>query len=126
MDMPLWDLLWTMVWLALFVIWIWLVITIFIDLLHADMSGWAKAAWVVFVIVLPILGVLVYLIVHGGDMQRRKMRQIAEEQEAQQQHIQSVAGSSSADQLEKLKSLHDQGVLTDSEYAAQKAKVLDA
>ena len=124
--MPLWDLLWAMLWFFVFILWIWLVISIFIDMFHAEMSGWAKAFWVVFVIVLPLLGVLVYLIVHGGDMQNRKMQQIAEQQKAQQQHIQQAAGTSSADQLEKLKSLHDQGVLTDSEYAAQKAKVLDA
>jgi len=123
---PLLDLLLAMFWFFLFIMWIWLVITIFIDIFHTDMSGWAKAGWTIFVIFLPFLGVLVYLIVNGSDMQKRRMDSAVESQKAQQQYIQQVAGTSSADQLEKLKSLHDQGVLTDDEYAAQKQKVLDS
>ena len=124
--MPLLDLLLAMFWFFLFIMWIWLVITIFIDIFQTDMSGWAKAGWTIFVIFLPFLGVLVYLIVNGSDMQKRRMDAAVESQKAQQQYIQQVAGTSSADQLEKLKSLHDQGVLTDDEYAAQKQKVLDS
>jgi len=123
---PLLDLLLAMFWFFLFIMWIWLVITIFIDIFQTDMSGWAKAGWTIFVIFLPFLGVLVYLIVNGSDMQKRRMDSAVESQKAQQQYIQQVAGTSSADQLEKLKSLHDQGVLTDDEYAAQKQKVLDS
>jgi len=123
---PLLDLLLAMFWFFLFIMWIWLVITIFIDIFQTDMSGWAKAGWTIFVIFLPFLGVLVYLIVNGSDMQKRRMDAAVESQKAQQQYIQQVAGTSSADQLEKLKSLHDQGVLTDDEYAAQKQKVLDS
>ena len=124
--MPLLDLLLAMFWFFLFIMWIWLVITIFIDIFQTDMSGWAKAGWTIFVIFLPFLGVLVYLIVNGSDMQKRRMDAAVESQKAQQQYIQQVAGTSSADQLEKLKGLHDQGVLTDDEYAAQKQKVLDS
>ena len=124
--MPLLDLLLAMFWFFLFIMWIWLVITIFIDIFQTDMSGWAKAGWTIFVIFLPFLGVLVYLIVNGSDMQKRRMDAAVESKKAQQQYIQQVAGTSSADQLEKLKSLHDQGVLTDDEYAAQKQKVLDS
>ena len=124
--MPLLDLLLAMFWFFLFIMWIWLVITIFIDIFRSDISGWGKAGWTVFVIFLPFLGVLVYLIVNGSDMQKRRMDSAVESQKAQQQYIQQVAGTSSADQLEKLKSLHDQGVLTDDEYAAQKQKVLDS
>ncbi len=124
--MPLLDLLLAMFWFFLFIMWIWLVITIFIDIFQTDMSGWAKAGWTIFVIFLPFLGVLVYLIVNGSDMQKRRMDAAIESQKAQQQYIQQVAGTSSADQLEKLKSLHDQGVLTDDEYAAQKQKVLNS
>lgn len=112
----------------IFVMWIWLVITVFIDIFrNHEMSGWAKAGWTIFIIFLPLLGVLVYMIVHGGDMQRRKMEEAASMQAAQDDYIRNVAdssGSSNADQLEKLKSLHDSGALTDDEYAAQKAKVL--
>ena len=124
--MPLLDLLLAMFWFVHFIMWIWLVITIFIDIFQTDMSGWAKAGWTIFVIFLPVLGVLVYLIVNGSDMQKRRLDAAVESQKAQQQYIQQVAGTSSADQWEKLKSLHDQGVLTDDEYAAQKQKVLDS
>jgi len=126
--MPLLDLLFAMFWFFLFIAWIWLLIMVFIDIFRSDMSGWVKALWVIFVIVLPLLGVLVYLIVEGDNMQKRAMKQATEQQQAQTAYIQSVAGSgdNTADQLEKLKSLHDQGVLTDDEFAAQKAKVLNS
>ena len=123
--MPLLDLLWAMLWFFLFIVWIWLLITVFIDIFRSEMSGWAKALWVIFVIILPLLGVLIYLIVEGGNMQKRSIKHASEVQQAQDEYIKSVAGgSSSADELEKLKSLHDQGVLSDEEFAAQKAKVL--
>ena len=123
--MPLFDLFWSMLWIFLFIIWIWLLISVFIDIFRTDISGWGKALWVIFVIVLPFLGVLVYLIVHGDDMQERAMNRAMGQQEAQAAYIQDVAGSgSTADELEKLKGLHDRGVLTDDEFAAQKQKVL--
>jgi hypothetical protein len=82
---------------------------------------------VLFVIILPFLGVLVYVIVNGSKMQERRMQDYTNAQQAQEQYIQSVASSASpADQLEKLSKLHDQGVLTDDEYAAQKQKVLNS
>ena len=112
----------------LLILWIWLVITVFIDIFrNHEMNGWAKAGWTIFIIIVPWLGVLVYLIVHGGDMQRRRIDEAAQVQAAQNDYIRTVAdtsGQSNADQLEKLKSLHDQGVLTDDEYQQQKAKVL--
>ncbi len=124
--MPLLDLFFTMLWLFLFFVWIWLVISIFIDIFRSDMSGVAKALWVVFVIFLPLLGVLIYVIVNGDKMQERSMQQAAAVEKAQRQYIQEAAGSapSTADELEKLKGLHDQGVLTDEEFSAQKAKLL--
>ena len=123
--MPLFDLFWSMLWIFLFIIWIWLLISVFIDIFRNDISGWVKALWVIFVIVLPFLGVLIYLIVHGDDMQERAMNRAMGQQAAQAAYIQDVAGSgSTADELEKLKGLHDRGVLTDDEFAAQKQKVL--
>ena len=123
--MPLFDLFWSMLWIFLFIIWIWLLISVFIDIFRNDISGWGKALWVIFVIVLPFLGVLIYLIVHGDDMQERSMDRAKGQQAAQAAYIQDVAGSgSTADELEKLKGLHDRGVLTDDEFAAQKQKVL--
>jgi len=125
--MPLFDVLWAMLWFFLFIVWIWLLITIFIDIFRSDMSGWAKAGWVLFVIILPFLGVLVYVIVNGSKMQERRTQDYTNAQQAQEQYIQSVASSASpADQLEKLKKLHDQGVLSDEEFAAQKQKVLNS
>ncbi len=123
--MPLFDLFWSMLWIFLFIIWIWLLISVFIDIFRSDISGWGKALWVIFVIVLPFLGVLIYLIVHGDDMQERSMDRAKGQQAAQAAYIQDVAGSgSTADELEKLKGLHDRGVLNDDEFAAQKQKVL--
>lgn len=125
--MPLLDLFWTMLWLFLFFVWIWLLISIFADIFRSEMSGWGKAAWILFVIIVPFLGVLVYLIVHGGDMRERAMRAEADTQAAQAAYIKDAAGTggeSTADELEKLGSLHAQGVLTDEEFAAQKSKLL--
>ena len=124
--MPLFDIFWTMLWFFMFVIWIWLLIAIFADIFRSDISGWGKAAWSIFVIIVPLLGVLIYLIANGDKMQERSARQTAEAQSAQNAYIKSVAGTgdNTADQLGKLASLHDSGALTDEEFAAQKAKLL--
>jgi len=126
--MPLLDLFWAMLWFFLFITWIWLLISIFGDIFRSDMGGFGKAMWVIFVIIVPFLGVLIYLIAHGGDMQKRGLEQAASQQRAQQEYIQSVAGSggSSAAELEKLADLHKQGVLSDEEFASQKSKVLSS
>ena len=124
--MPLFDIFWTMLWFFMFVIWIWLLIAIFADIFRSDISGWGKAAWSIFVIIVPLLGVLIYLIANGDKMQERSARQAAEAQSAQNAYIKSVAetGGNTADQLATLASLHDSGALTDEEFAAQKAKLL--
>ncbi len=125
--MSLGDWLLVVFWFFLLVIWVYLLITIVGDMFRSDMSGWAKAAWVLFVIVIPWLGLLVYLIVHGKDMQQRTIDHAAKQEKAQRAYIAETAGSgSSADELEKLKRLHDQGVLSDEEFAAQKQRVLAA
>jgi hypothetical protein len=114
-----------MLWIFLLFAWFWLVITIFIDIFRSDdLGGFAKAMWLLFVLFLPWLGVLVYLIVRGQSMQERQIAQAAATAKAQRAYIQEVATSSTADELAKLKSLHDQGILTDEEFAAQKAKAL--
>jgi len=126
--MGLFDIFWSMLWFFMFVIWIWLLITIFADIFrNKEMSGWAKALWILFVIITPFLGVLIYLIVHGNDMQERAMKQAAGQAKMQREYIQEVSGSgggSSADELAKLADLKAKGVLTDEEFAAQKAKLL--
>ncbi len=125
---PILDFFLTMLYFFLFVIWIWLLITVFIDIFRShDMGGWAKALWVIFVIVLPFLGVFVYLIVRGSKMQERAAHDAAQQQQAFDAYVQQTAGTSGdgvADQLSKLADLKSQGVLTDAEFEAQKSKVL--
>jgi hypothetical protein len=120
------NIFWTMLWFFMFVVWIWLLISIFADIFRSDISGWAKAGWTIFVVILPFLGVLVYLIANGGKMQERSMQQAANMQQSQDNYIKSVAGSGggTADELEKLSNLKNSGVLTDEEFAAPKAKLL--
>ena len=124
--MPLFDLFWSMLWFFMFFVWIWLLISIFADIFRSEISGFGKAGWILFVIVLPFLGVLIYLIANGGDMQNRSMKQAADMQTAQRDYIQTVAGdsSSAADEIGKLSSLKDSGAITDAEFQAQKAKLL--
>ncbi len=114
-----------MLWFFLFIIWIWLLITIFVDIFRSPMSGWAKAGWSIFIIILPFLGVFIYLIANGGKMQERQVDAAVAAQSAQDSYIKSVAGTeTTADQLKTLSDLHDAGKLTDDEYNAQKAKLL--
>lgn len=123
--MPLLDLFWAMLWFFLFVAWIWVLFSVIGDLFRSDISGWAKALWVVFVIVLPFLGVLIYLIVHGSSMQERTRSQAITMERAQRDYIKSVAGSdSTADELAKLAELRNRGVITDTEFDAQKTALL--
>jgi hypothetical protein len=122
---PLLNVFWWMLWFFMFMIWIWLLVSIFSDIFRSPASGWAKAGWTIFVIILPFLGVLVYLIANGGKMQERSMEQAAAAQQAQNAYIKSVAGTeTTADQLKTLSDLHDAGKLTNEEFAAQKAKLL--
>jgi hypothetical protein len=114
-----------MLWFFLFIMWIWLLISIFSDIFRREMSGWAKAGWVFFLIVLPLLGALIYLIANGGDMQARTVRDYQAMESAQKDYIRQVAGTgSAADELEKLAGLRDSGVISAEEFAAQKAKIL--
>ena len=122
---PQQSLLWTMLEFFLFVIWIWILIAIFSDIFRShDMSGWVKALWVIFVIVLPFLGILIYLIARGGKMQEHAVKDAAQQKQAFDSHVRDVAGTSTADDLAKLADLMDKGVLTDAEFQAQKAKLL--
>jgi lysylphosphatidylglycerol synthetase-like protein (DUF2156 family) len=124
--MPLFDLFITMLWFFLFVAWIWLLISVYADVFRSeDLGGGAKAAWVIFVLVLPYVGVFVYLIARGGDMQERAAEQAMAAQRAAEARIREVAGSSStADELAKLVTLRDQGTLTSEEFDSQKVKLL--
>lgn len=109
----------------LFVAWIWVVISVITDIFRSDdLDGWGKGLWMIFVIVLPWLGVLAYLIFRGDGMQKRSMKAMEEAAEAQQAYIQNIAGVSTADELTKLAALKESGVITESEFENQKAKLL--
>jgi hypothetical protein len=92
-----------------------------------DLGGWAKALWAIFIIVIPFLGVFVYLIARGGKMHERQAQEAAAQQKAFDQYVKETAGTSggnTADQLSKLADLKSQGVLTDAEFDAEKTKIL--
>jgi hypothetical protein len=124
--MPLLDLFLTMFWFFLFVAWIWLLISVYADVFRSeDLGGVAKAAWVVFVLVLPYIGVLVYLIARGGSMQERTVQRAVAQREAAETYIRDVAAApSTADELSKLAQLRAEGVLSPEEFETQKARIL--
>jgi Short C-terminal domain len=125
---PLLDAFWTIVEIFLWVIWFWILITVFIDIFRShDLSGWGKALWFLFVLIIPLIGVLVYLIVRGDSMHERQLRQASAEDQAARAYIQQAAAespASTADQLEKLANLRDRGVITPEEFEREKAKIL--
>jgi hypothetical protein len=120
------DFFWLMLWFFLWIIWIWLLIRVFGDIFRADVSGWAKAGWMVFVLILPFLGVFIYLITQGDDMGRREVERIQAIDQAQRDYIRDAAGASGgvAEELEKLAALKDRGVISDAEFESQKSKLL--
>jgi len=115
-DFTLGDLLWSLLVIFLFVIWFYLLIVIFTDLFSRDMSGWAKAAWVIGIIIFPFLGILIYLIA--------RPKPTDEEIAATQREQMTAAGISTADQLTQLSALHDQGKISDEEFAKAKKDLL--
>jgi len=125
---PLLNIFWTMFEFFLWVIWIWILIMVFIDIFRShDLSGWAKALWFVFVLFIPLIGVLVYLIARGGKMHERAARQAQLQDEQARAYIQQAAASSpasTADQLAKLADLRDRGVISAAEFDREKAKIL--
>ena len=119
------ELLWSMFWFFMFVIWLWVLIAIFGDIFRSnDLSGWAKGLWVIFVVVLPWLGILIYLIARGSGMQQRALDQAKANADQFQEYVRQTAGGSSADELTKLADLKNKGVITEAEFAAEKAKLL--
>jgi type VI protein secretion system component VasK len=128
MNYPLLDAFLSMLWFFLWILWLFLLFWIIFDIFRSkDLSGWAKALWVIFVIVLPFLGVFVYLIARGGSMQERSVREAQAQDEAFRARVREAAGSSGnghADQLAKLADLHDRGVISDTEFQQGKAKIL--
>ena len=123
---PLLGAFWTIFEIFLWVIWFWILITVFIDIFRSrDLSGWGKALWFIFVLVIPLIGVLVYLIARGGSMHERQVRDAQQEQQEFRSYVQDAAGSGTpADQLTKLADLRDRGVITAEEFDREKAKIL--
>ena len=126
---PILDFFLTMLYFFLFIIWIWLLIMVFMDIFRShDMGGWAKALWAIFIIVLPFLGVFVYLIARGGSMHERAAAQMQRQQRAFDDYVRQTAGDSGGhiDALAKLADLKEKGALSEAEFEAQKAKLLSA
>jgi general stress protein CsbA len=126
-DYPFLDVLWTMILFFCWVAWIWLLIVIISDVFRRDLSGWAKAAWIFFLIVLPFLGALIYVIANGQAMTERRVQDVVASQQHLDNHIRSVAGSSdggAAGEIHRAKELLDSGAITQQEFEQLKAKAL--
>ncbi len=127
-DYPVLGVFWSMMIFFFWVAWIVLLFRVIGDIFrNHSIGGFSKALWLIFVIVIPWLGVLIYLLANGDDMGRRNVAQQQASQDAADSYIRETAGSGgggSADELTKLAALRDSGVLTDDEFAAQKAKLL--
>jgi hypothetical protein len=125
-DYPFMDVLWSMIIFFFWVIWIWIVITVLMDVFRRhDIGGFAKALWVIFVIILPWLGVLIYLIVEHDGMRERSMNQAQAQKEQFDQRVRSAAGGGgSAAEIAKAKELLDAGTITPEEFEALKARAL--
>lgn len=125
-DYPLLGLFWTMLYFFIWVAWLMLLFRIFGDIFrNDDMGGFAKAMWSIFVILVPFLGVLIYMVVNGKEMAGRDVERAQAAQNEFQTYVRTVADTGgAADELTKLAALRDQGVLTEAEFSAQKAKLL--
>jgi hypothetical protein len=122
---PLLNIFWTMLEIFAFVVYFWLLISIYMDIFRSsDLSGGVKALWVLVVFFLPLFGILLYLIIRGGKMHERAAQQAQQQQEAFDSYVKEAAGTSSTDELAKLADLKEKGVLSDAEFEAQKAKLL--
>ena len=127
---PLLGAFWTILEIFLWVLWIWVLIYVFIDIFRShDLSGWAKALWFLFVLFIPLIGVVVYVIARGGSMHERAAQQARQQDQEFRGYVQEAAAdspASTADQLAKLADLRDRGVISAQEFESQKAKVLAA
>jgi hypothetical protein len=118
------QVFWSMLWFFLFFIWIMILFRVFGDIFASrDLSGAAKAMWSIFVILLPYLGVFVYLVARGDEMGKHALEAARAQDAASREYIQSVT-SSSADELAKLAALKTDGTLSDDEFNVAKAKLL--
>ena len=124
-DYPFLDVFWTMILFFCWVAWIWMLIMIFSDVFRRDISGWAKAGWCLFVLVLPFLGAFIYLIANGSGLTERRVRDAQVSQEHFDSYVRTVtADSGSASEIERAKQLLDSGAINQAEYERLKEKAL--
>ena len=124
-DYPILGLFWTILIVFLWVAWIMLLFQVIMDIFRSEMGGFSKALWSIFVIIIPWLGVLIYLIANGDDMTCRNVAAAQQQRAEMDSYIRSAAGSGgTADEISKLATLRDQGLLSDEEFAQQKSKLL--
>ena len=125
-DYPFMDVLWSMIIFFFWVIWIWIVITVLIDVFRRhDIGGFAKAAWVIFVVILPWLGVLIYLIAEHDGMRERSVKQAQAQQQALDEYVRDTAAGGSVGEIAKAKELLDSGTITPEEFEAIKGRRAD-
>ncbi|MBS1871071.1 MAG: SHOCT domain-containing protein [Actinobacteria bacterium] len=126
-DYNLGDALLTVLGIFFVVIWIWILITVLVDLFRDhELSGWAKAVWVFFLVFLPVITVLIYLIARGSGMRERAIQEQRQMQQTTDEYIRTVAGSSPVEQLHRLDELRARGAITQEEFDQMKARVLAA
>jgi len=125
-DYPLLGVFWTMLWFFVFVIWLILLFRVIADVFRStDMGGFAKALWLIFIILVPFLGVFIYVIARGRGMSQRDIDRMKSQQEAFDAYVRQTAGASgSADEIAKLADMRDRGVITEAEFQTLKAKAL--
>jgi hypothetical protein len=125
-DYPVLGVFMSMLWFFLFVVWIMILFRVFADIFRShDMGGFTKALWIIFVIIVPFLGVLVYVIARGDNMTKHAVEDAQARDAAFQSYVQEAAGTSGpADELTKLAALRDAGQITPAEFEAGKAKIL--
>ncbi|MEV1050229.1 SHOCT domain-containing protein [Streptomyces sp. NPDC049887] len=125
-DYPVLGAFWTVMWIFLWVVWLVLLFRVFVDIFRDhEMSGWAKAAWLIFMLLIPFLGVLVYVIVRGRDMGKREIQHAQEQQEAFNAYIRQTAKDAGpGDELARLSELKAKGDLSEEEFQRAKDKLL--
>ncbi|MEU7068611.1 SHOCT domain-containing protein [Streptomyces narbonensis] len=125
-DYPLLNMFWTMLMIFLWILWFMLLFRVIGDIFRDDeLGGWGKAGWTAFVILLPFLGVFVYLIARGKSMGERELNRVRQNEEQFRSYVRETAGTSGhADELARLAELKDRGAITEAEFAQAKAKVL--
>lgn len=123
---PILDLFWTMLMIFIFIVWIFILFQVIVDIFAShDLHGFAKAVWLIFIIFLPFLGVLLYLIFRGHKMQEHQLQRAQAQQQQFDAYVKQAAGTgSTADELAKLADLKAKGAINDADYEAAKAKVL--